>query len=66
MLTQQDYKELADRAAHLARTCSEPNVTEALIALASNYMSLANRLRHGASKKPEEKEQGKDLPGFGD
>jgi hypothetical protein len=64
MLTQQDYKELADRAAHLARTCSEPNVTEALIALASNYMSLAN---HGASKKPEEKEQEQDLLfGFGD
>jgi hypothetical protein len=42
-------------------------VTEALIALASNYMSLANRLRGGASKKPEEKEQEKDLLfGFGD
>jgi hypothetical protein len=60
MLTHQDYKELANRAAQLARTCSEPNVTEALIALASNYMSIANRLG-GASKKPAQNEQEQDL-----
>ena len=67
MLTHQDYRELADRAAQLARTCSEPNVSKALIALASNYTSMADRLDRKASKKTEENEQEKDfLPGFGD
>jgi len=46
MLTSNDYKELAARCSELATESSEPTVTEALRALASDYLVRAAQLRH--------------------
>jgi hypothetical protein len=44
MLTSNDYKELAARCTELASESSEPTVTEALMALASDYLVRAAKL----------------------
>jgi hypothetical protein len=41
MLTFEDYRRMADRSAQLAIACSAPSVSEALMTLALDYMSLA-------------------------
>jgi len=46
MLTSNDYKELAARCSELAGESSAPTVTEALRALASDYLVRAAQLRH--------------------
>jgi hypothetical protein len=51
MLTSNDYKELAARCSELASESSEPTVTEALRALASDYLVRAAQLRHQTTVK---------------
>jgi hypothetical protein len=64
-MTHQEYKQLADRAAELAVTCTVPSVSEALLALASNYTSMADRLGRRSREKETDLEDVL-LTGFGD
>jgi hypothetical protein len=41
MLTSDDYRQLAERCALLARECAAPLVAEALRALALDYLTMA-------------------------
>ena len=58
MPTSEDYRQMANRSAHLAIACSAPSVAHALLALGLEYMAHAARLGH-----PAEKHQ--DSAGFG-
>jgi hypothetical protein len=41
MLTSEDHRQLAERCIRLAKACTKPNVAESLMALAANYLELA-------------------------
>jgi len=41
MLNSDDHRALAERCVRLAQECSKPRVTEYLMALAANYLELA-------------------------
>ena len=43
MLRFEDYRQLANRSAQLAIAASPPSVSEALLTLALNYISLGSR-----------------------
>ena len=61
------YRRTADRCAELAITCPAPSVATALLALALDYMELADR--HGRPEVPQEEqhlEEGQEAAGFGD
>jgi len=52
MLTSEDHRQLAERCIRLAKACTKPNVVESLMALAANYLELAEealRLRQLAT-----------------
>jgi len=57
------YRRTADRCAELAIACPAPSVATALLALALDYMELADR--HGRPGVPQE-EQHLEADGFGD
>jgi hypothetical protein len=40
--TSKDYRQMANRAAQIAIACPAPSVAEALLALAREYMALAD------------------------
>ena len=46
MLSSNDYEELAARCTELASESPEPSVAEALMALASDYLTRAAKLHH--------------------
>ncbi len=48
MPTYEDYRQMANRSAHLAIACSAPSVAHALLALGLEYMALAARLSQPA------------------
>src|SRR5262245_43295107 len=67
MPTFEDYRRMADRAAQLAIACSAPSVAGALLALAVEYMALADRLGQSAVAKEQQlQEMQQDPAGFGD
>ena len=65
MPTAEDYKQMADRSAHLALECAAPSVAEALMALALDYMKRATSVSNAV---PSEQQQvaREPLDGFGD
>ena len=48
MPTSEDYRQMANRAAKIAIACSAPSVAAALLALALEYMALADGLSRPA------------------
>jgi hypothetical protein len=67
MPTFEDYRQMADRAAQLAIACSAPSIAGALLALAVEYMALADRLGQSAVAKEQQlQEMQQDPAGFGD
>jgi len=54
MPTSEDYRQMANRAAKIAIACSAPSVAAALLALALEYMALAD----GLSRQPLRKNSG--------
>jgi hypothetical protein len=53
MPTSEDYRQMANRAAQIAIACSAPSVAGALLALALEYLGLAD----GLSRPMVEKER---------
>jgi hypothetical protein len=41
MLTPEDHRQLAERCIRLAKACPKPSVAEYLMALAANYLEVA-------------------------
>jgi len=67
MPNSEDYRQMANRAAQIAIACSAPSVAAALLALALEYMALANGLAPPAfAKKQQLQEMQCDPAGFGD
>ncbi len=60
MLTSEDYRQMANRSAQLAIACAAPSVSEALMTLALDYMSLA------AAKRSQQETRQDPSAGFGD
>jgi hypothetical protein len=50
MPTSEDYRQMANRTAQIAIACSAPSVAGALLALALEYMALADGLSPPAQK----------------
>ena len=67
MPTSEDYRQMANRSAQLAIACSAPSVAGALLALALDYMALADGLGAPAvARQPQQQEMQQDPAGFGD
>jgi hypothetical protein len=67
MPSSEDYRQMADRAAQIAIACSAPSVAAALLALALEYMALADRLSPPAFAKEQLlQEMQQDQVGYGD
>ena len=72
MPTYEDYRQMANRSAHLAIACSAPSVAHALLALGLEYMALAARLSQPAEMHQESAgfgqpaEMQQEPAGFGD
>jgi hypothetical protein len=67
MPTFEDYRQMADRAAQIAIACSAPSVAGALLALALEYMALADRLSRPVLEKEQQlEEMQQDPAGYGD
>jgi hypothetical protein len=67
MPTSDDYRQMANRAAQIAIACSAPSVAGALLALALEYMALADGLGPPAFPKEQQlQEMQQDPAGFGD
>ena len=67
MPTFEDYKQMANRPAQLAIACSAPSVAGALLALAVEYMALADGLNPRAFATEQQlQEMQQDPVGFGD
>jgi hypothetical protein len=65
--TSEDYRQMANRAAQIAIACSAPSVAGALLALALEYMALADGLsRQVVEKERQLQEMQQDPAGFGD
>jgi hypothetical protein len=64
MPTSEDYRQMANRTAQIAIECAAPSVSGALLALALEYMALANGLSPPAFG--EERQFLQDAGGFGD
>jgi hypothetical protein len=64
MLTSEDYRDLANRYAQLAIACRSPSVARSLLALASNFMSLAVEITQPAAANQQQMPDSFD--GFGD
>ena len=68
MPTSEDYRQMANRTAQIAIECSAPSVSGALLALALEYMALADGLSPPAFGKERQLLQAmqQDAGGFGD
>jgi hypothetical protein len=67
MPTFDDYRQMANRAAQIAIACSAPSVAGALLALAVEYMALADGLNPRAFATEQQlQEMQQDPVGFGD
>jgi hypothetical protein len=67
MPTSEDYRQMANRSAQIAIACSAPSVAGALLALAVEYMALADGLGQPAGAKEQQlQEMQQDPAGFGD
>jgi hypothetical protein len=60
MPTFEDYRQTADWAAQLAIACSAPSIAGALLALAVEYMALADRLGQSAVAKEQQLQMQQD------
>jgi hypothetical protein len=50
VITAEDYRQLAERCAALAKECAEPNLAEALRTLALDYLTRAAHSSAGQTK----------------
>ena len=67
MPTSEDYRQMANRAAQIAIGCSAPSVAAALLALALEYMALADGLSRSVLEKEQRlQEMQEDPTGYGD
>ena len=66
MPTSEAYRPLANRCAELAITCSEPSVAAALLALALDYMALAEKFGQLAVPTEDQRQERQEATGFGD
>jgi hypothetical protein len=67
MPTSEDYRQMANRAAQIAIACSAPSVAAALLALALEYMALADGLSRPVLEKEQQlQEMQEDPTGYGD
>jgi hypothetical protein len=67
MPTSEDYRQMANRTAQIAIACSAPSVAGALLALAVEYMALADGLNPRAfATEQQRQEMQQDPVGFGD
>jgi type IV secretory pathway VirB2 component (pilin) len=67
MPTSEDYRQLANRTAQIAIACSAPSVAAALLALALEYMALADGLSRPVFAKEQQLQEMQQGPvGFGD
>jgi hypothetical protein len=67
MPTSEDYRQMANRAAQIAITCSAPSVAAALLGLALEYMALADGLSWPILEKEQQlQEMQQDPAGYGD
>jgi hypothetical protein len=67
MPTSEDYRQIANRTAQIAIACSAPSVAGALLALAVEYMALADRFGQPVVAKEQQlQEMQHDPTGFGD
>jgi type II secretory pathway component PulM len=67
MPTSEDYRQMANRTAQIAIACSAPGVAGALLALAVEYMALADGLSPRAFATEQQlQEMQQDPVGFGD
>jgi hypothetical protein len=64
MPTSEAYKRMANRCAELAIVSSAPSIAAALLALALDYMALANKLDQ--FPKEEQRQEIQEENGFGD
>jgi hypothetical protein len=67
MPTSEDYRQMANRAAKIAIACSAPSVAAALLALALEYMALAEGLsRPAIAQEQQLRKMQEDPKGYGD
>jgi hypothetical protein len=67
MPTSEDYRQMANRTAQIAIACSAPSVAGALLALAVEYMALADGLNPRAFATEQQlQEMQQDPVGYGD
>jgi hypothetical protein len=67
MPTSEDYRQMANRAAQIAITCSAPSVAAALLGLVLEYMALADGLSRPILEKEQQlQEMQQDPAGYGD
>jgi hypothetical protein len=67
MPTSEDYRQMANRTVQIAVACSAPSVAGALLALALDYMALADGLGPPVVAKEQQlQEMQQDPTGYGD
>jgi hypothetical protein len=67
MLRSENYRQMANRTAQIAIACSAPSVAGALLALAAEYMALADGFgQRAVAKEQQLQEMQQDPAGFGD
>ena len=67
MPASEDYRQMANRTAQIAIACSAPSVAGALLALAVEYMALADGLNpRPFATEQQLQEMQQDPVGFGD
>jgi hypothetical protein len=67
MPSSEDYRQMANRAAKIAIACSAPSVAAAMLALALEYMALADWLnRPAVAQEQQLQEMQQDPKGYGD
>jgi hypothetical protein len=67
MPSSEDYRQMANRTAQIAIACSAPSVAAALLALALEYMALADGLSRPTLEKEQQlQEMQQDPTGYGD
>ena len=67
MPTSEDYRQMANRAAQIAIACPAPSVAEALLALALEYMALADGpCRPPSAQERPLRDMQEEAAGYGD
>ena len=62
MPTSEDYRQMGNRAAKIAIACSAPSVAAALLALALEYMALAEGLSRPAIAQEQQLQEMQEDP----